>query len=170
MAVVCCKVVQKRILGLKVAASISARRTLWLKYWEGDAESKRSVETIPFSAAVQAFQPKPEDHEKYGGNPEQAHKLHLITRIRSWVGRPYWEKEMIDNLGLQKAHKPVVHKNIPSVNKRLKVIKHLIRVQPLKLPYGLPTEEDMSDTYLNSTGQLMIRKKLQPVETKSLES
>ncbi|XP_063809437.1 large ribosomal subunit protein uL30m isoform X3 [Pseudophryne corroboree] len=119
---------------------------------------------------LRAFQPKPEDHEKYGGNPDQAHKLHIVTRIRSFVGRPYWEKEVIDELKLQKAHNPVVHKNIPSVNRRLKVVKHLVRVQPLKLPYGLPTEEDMSDTYLNSLGQLVIRKKLQPVDIKSNES
>lgn len=77
---------------------------------------------------------------------------------------------MIDKLGLLKAHNPVVHKNIPSVNNQLKVIKHLVRVQPLKLPYGLPTEEDMSDTYLNSLGQLVIRKKLRPIDVKSIES
>ncbi|XP_053563667.1 39S ribosomal protein L30, mitochondrial [Bombina bombina] len=117
-----------------------------------------------------AFEPKPEDHEKYGGDPQQPHSLHLVTRIKSGIGRPYWEKEILEVLGLKKAHRPVVHKNITSVNEKLKMVKHLIRVQPLKLPYGLPAEEDMSDTYLKSTGELVIRKKLQPNETKSIES
>uniref|UniRef100_U3JMU7 Large ribosomal subunit protein uL30m n=1 Tax=Ficedula albicollis TaxID=59894 RepID=U3JMU7_FICAL len=73
------------------------------------------------------FQPRPEDHEKYGGNPEEPHKIHIVTRIKSVIGRPYWEKKIIRDLGLDKAHKPRLHKNIPSVNSRLKVVKHLIR-------------------------------------------
>lgn len=50
------------------------------------------------------------------------------------------------------------------------MIKHLVRVKPLKLPYGLPTEEEMAGAYLNSKDELVICKKLQPVETKSVES
>ena len=67
-------------------------------------------------------------------------------------------------LGLQKAHTPQVHKNIPSVNAKLKVVKHLIRIKPLKLPQGLPTEEDMSNTCLKSTGELVFRWLLNPAD------
>lgn len=67
-------------------------------------------------------------------------------------------------LGLQKAHSPQIHKNIPSVNAKLKVVKHLIRIQPLKLPQGLPTEENMSSTCLKSTGELVMHWRLMPVE------
>ncbi|XP_075708741.1 large ribosomal subunit protein uL30m [Rhinoderma darwinii] len=162
MALVCCNVLQRRSLGLKLLTEHPSMSLLWSDW----IRHKFTKSRIP----EETFQPKPEDHEKYGGDPQQPHKIHLITRVRSWVGRPYWEKEVIDSLGLQKAHKPIVHKNIPSVNKRLKVIKHLVRVQPLKLPYGLPTEADMSDTYLNSSGQLVICKKLQPIDMKSVES
>ncbi|XP_060024669.1 large ribosomal subunit protein uL30m isoform X1 [Lagenorhynchus albirostris] len=102
------------------------------------------------------FQPSPEDHEKYGGDPQQPHKLHIVTRIKSTKRRPYWEKDIIKMLGLQKAHTPQVHKNIPSVNAKLKVVKHLIRIKPLKLPQGLPREEDMSSTCLKSTGELVV--------------
>jgi large subunit ribosomal protein L30 len=103
------------------------------------------------------FQPKPEDHEKYGGDPQNPHKLHIVTRIRSTKRRPYWEKDTIKMLGLQKAHRPQIHKNIPLVNAKLKVVKHLIRIQPLKLPQGLPTEETMSSTCLKSTGELVVQ-------------
>ncbi|XP_041925343.1 39S ribosomal protein L30, mitochondrial isoform X2 [Alosa sapidissima] len=116
------------------------------------------------------FEERSKEHEKYGGDPEQPHKLHIVTRVRTTVGRPYWEKKVVKSLGLEKGHTPRVHKNIPSVNNQLKIIKHLVRIQPLKLPYGLPAEEDMADTYLNSKGELIIRKLLKPVEPKAIES
>ncbi|KAF1401313.1 39S ribosomal protein L30, mitochondrial, partial [Spheniscus humboldti] len=73
-------------------------------------------------------------------------------------------------LSFIQAHQPRLHKNIPSVNSRLKVIKHLIRIQPLKLPYGLPTEEEMSDTFLRSNGELVIKRHLKPAEQKEIKS
>lgn len=94
------------------------------------------------------------------------------------------------------AHTPQVHKNIPSVNAKLKVVKHLIRfvvcyfsslnklvtqfnsksiflcyrIQPLKLPQGLPAEEDMSNTCLKSTGELVVKWHLSPVEQEAVKS
>lgn len=53
-----------------------------------------------FLNLFQVFQPRPGDHEKYGGDPEQPHKLHLVSRIRSGRRRPYWEKDVIRFLGL----------------------------------------------------------------------
>ncbi|XP_044289648.1 39S ribosomal protein L30, mitochondrial isoform X2 [Varanus komodoensis] len=144
--------------------------------------SKNKVEPITWSMWIRqtftrarvpesVFQPRPGDHEKYGGDPQQPHKLHLVMRIKSGRRRPYWEKEMIEVLGLGKRYEPVVHKNIPSVNAKLKIIKHLIRIKPLKLPHGMPSEEDMSDTFINcTTGELIIRRCLKPVEQKTIES
>ncbi|XP_047602192.1 39S ribosomal protein L30, mitochondrial isoform X2 [Lutra lutra] len=115
------------------------------------------------------FQPSPADHEKYGGDPQHPHKLHIVTRIKSTKRRPYWEKDTIKMLGLEKAHTPQVHKNIPSVNAKLKVVKHLIRIKPLKLPQGLPTEEDMSNMCLKSTGEL-VRWHLNPIDQEAVKS
>ncbi|KAG8452190.1 hypothetical protein GDO86_004110 [Hymenochirus boettgeri] len=134
--------------------------------WTGCVRHKFTKSRIP----DEALQPQPGDHEKYGGDPEKPHKLYLVTRIKSGIGRPYWEKKTLEILGLQKAHKAVVHKNIPAVNAKLKTIKHLVRIKPLKLPHGLPTEQDLSDTFLKSSGELVIRKKLNPAEIKSVES
>uniref|UniRef100_A0A670KDG1 Uncharacterized protein n=1 Tax=Podarcis muralis TaxID=64176 RepID=A0A670KDG1_PODMU len=50
------------------------------------------------------FQLRPGDHEKYGGDPQQPHKLHLVTRVRSGRRRPYLEKEIIKFLGLEKRY------------------------------------------------------------------
>lgn len=116
------------------------------------------------------FAERSQEHEKYGGDPDQPHKLHIVTRVKSVMRRPYWEKEMVKHLGLEKAHTPVIHKNTPAVNNQLKFVKHLVRIQPLRTPYGLPAEQDMAETYINSKGELVVRRLLEPVATKAIES
>merc|ERR1712212_366583 len=116
------------------------------------------------------FAERSQDHEKYGGDPNQPHKLHIVTRVKSVKTRPCWEKQLIKDLRLEKAHTPVIHKNTPAVNSQLKFIKHLVRIQPLKTPYGLPAEEDMAETYINSNGELIIRRLLKPIEATAIES
>uniref|UniRef100_F7BI95 Large ribosomal subunit protein uL30m n=1 Tax=Xenopus tropicalis TaxID=8364 RepID=F7BI95_XENTR len=162
MAGLCRKFVQKNTFHSKCLSEYPGLSLTW-SFW---IRHKFTKSRIP----DEVLQPQPGDHEKYGGDPQQPHKLHLVTRIKSGVGRPYWEKKTLELLGLQKAHKTVVHKNIPAVNAKLKTVKHLVRVQPLKLPHGLPSEEDISDTFLKSSGELVIRKRLQPTETKLVES
>ncbi|XP_026887260.2 39S ribosomal protein L30, mitochondrial [Electrophorus electricus] len=115
----------------------------------------------------EVFEERSKEHEKYGGNPEQPHKLHIVTRVKSTVRRPYWEKKVVKSLGLLKSHEPRVHKNTPSVNRQLKIIKHLVMIQPLKLPDQLPSEEELADSYLNSKGELMVRRPEKPVEQNS---
>ncbi|XP_053313462.1 39S ribosomal protein L30, mitochondrial [Spea bombifrons] len=156
-----CRNVPRNIFGLKVVPEHPAYSLMWIGGIRHKFTKTRYHDEF--------FQPKPEDHEKYGGDPEQPHQLHLVTRIKSGLGRPYWEKNILKVLGLEKAHRPVVHKNIPAVNEKLKIVKHLVRIQPLKLPHGIPTEEDIAETYLRSTGELVIHKKLKPIETKSIE-
>ncbi|XP_076857968.1 large ribosomal subunit protein uL30m isoform X2 [Brachyhypopomus gauderio] len=118
----------------------------------------------------EVFEERSKEHEKYGGDPQQPHKLHVVTRVKTSMRRPYWEKKVIKSLGLMKAHEPRVHKNTPSVNNQLKIIKHLVRIEPLKLPYGLPSEGEMADSYLNSKGELVVRRLEKPVEQKTVES
>ncbi|XP_029937534.1 large ribosomal subunit protein uL30m [Myripristis murdjan] len=134
--------------------------------WFVPLRSKVSKARIP----KELFIERSKEHEKYGGDPNQPHKLHIVTRVKGVVRRPYWEKEMVKHLGLEKAHVPVIHKNTPSVNSQLKFVKHLVRIQPLKTPYGLPAEEDMADTYINSKGELIVRRLLKPVDPKAIES
>ncbi|XP_078078040.1 large ribosomal subunit protein uL30m isoform X1 [Mustelus asterias] len=128
--------------------------------WPGFIRLKFTKARIP----EKMFEVEPSDHEKYKGNPDQPHQLHIITRIKCTKRRPYWEKKIVHDLGLDKSNQPRIHKNVPSVNNKLKIIKHLIRVQPLKLPQGLPTEQELADTCLKSTGELIIRRHLQPLE------
>lgn len=130
------------------------------------ARSKFTKARIPEEHLAKRSQ----EHEKYGGDPDQPHKLHIVTRVKSVMRRPYWEKVMVKQLGLEKAHVPVIHKNTPAVNSQLKFVKHLVRIQPLRTPYGLPGEQDMAETYINSKGELIVRRLLQPVDPKAIES
>uniref|UniRef100_A0A1A8JY14 Large ribosomal subunit protein uL30m n=1 Tax=Nothobranchius kuhntae TaxID=321403 RepID=A0A1A8JY14_NOTKU len=134
--------------------------------WLVSTRNKFTKSRIPNELFVE----RSKEHEKYGGDPDQPHKLHIVTRVKSAMRRPYWEKDLVKELGLQHAHKPVIHKNIPAVNNKLKVVKHLVRIQPLKTPYGLPAEQDMADTYINSKGELVVHRLLQPVDHKDVES
>nr|XP_046259869.1 39S ribosomal protein L30, mitochondrial [Scatophagus argus] len=134
--------------------------------WFVSARSKFTKTKVP----QEFFAERSKEHEKYGGDPNQPHKLHIVTRVKSVVGRPHWEKEMVKHLGLHKAHAPVIHKNTPAVNSQLKFVKHLVRIQPLRTPYGLPAEQDMADTYINSKGELVVHRLLQPADPKPVES
>uniref|UniRef100_A0A2K6ST90 Uncharacterized protein n=1 Tax=Saimiri boliviensis boliviensis TaxID=39432 RepID=A0A2K6ST90_SAIBB len=44
------------------------------------------------------------------------------------------------------------------------------KIKPLRLPQGLPTEENMSNTCLKSTGELVVQWHLKPVEQKADEA
>uniref|UniRef100_A0A3P8V243 Large ribosomal subunit protein uL30m n=1 Tax=Cynoglossus semilaevis TaxID=244447 RepID=A0A3P8V243_CYNSE len=134
--------------------------------WYVSAHSK----TTKTRVQPEYFEERSKDHEKYGGDPEQPHKLHIVTRIKSPKGRPYWEKNIVKYLGLQKANTPVIHKNTPAVNHQLKFVKHLVRIQPLKTPYGLPDEHDMANTYINTKGELIVCRLLKPEPPKAIDS
>ena len=50
----------------------------------------------------QLFEERSKEHLKYGGDPTQPHKLHIVIRVKSTKRRPYWEKKLIKDLGLEK--------------------------------------------------------------------
>lgn len=67
-------------------------------------------------------------------------------------------------------HKSVPLKNTPSINKKLKEIKHLVRIQPLQFPHGLPEDEsDYEHAELRSDGKMYIKKKIEAFEPSSTE-
>ncbi|XP_071787448.1 large ribosomal subunit protein uL30m-like [Asterias amurensis] len=90
---------------------------------------------------------------------DRPHMLHVVWRTRSLKRRPYWERKIIQQLMLQRNDFPVVHKNIESVNILLRKVRHLIRVKPLSLKYGLPNG-DYSSTLLKWNGEFIVNRKL----------
>ncbi|ESO01373.1 hypothetical protein HELRODRAFT_112773 [Helobdella robusta] len=92
------------------------------------------------------------------------HMLHLVTLTKPTNGRAWWEKDIISELGLEgKLNQPVVLKNVPNVNKMLKEVKHLVQIQPLKFPHGLPQHPtDFENVIIKSNGELIFNKNICP--------
>ncbi|XP_022086466.1 39S ribosomal protein L30, mitochondrial-like [Acanthaster planci] len=90
---------------------------------------------------------------------DRPHMLHVVWRIRSTKRRPYWERDVIKQLMLERNFFPVVHKNTESVNALLRQVRHLVRIKPLVLKHGLP-HGDYDSTLLKWNGEFVVRRKL----------
>ena len=54
---------------------------------------------------------------------------------------------------------------MPSINRLLDEIKHLVRILPLRFPHGVPEHEsDFEHTFINSHGEMIVKKRLQQFE------
>ncbi|XP_077983991.1 large ribosomal subunit protein uL30m-like [Glandiceps talaboti] len=89
------------------------------------------------------------------------HMLHAVRRTNSTRGRPYWEKEMIEELGLTMMHQVNILKNTPATNQKLQMVKHLVKIQPIYLKQGLPKDGDYDNTLLKHNGEFVLTRKLQ---------
>ena len=71
----------------------------------------------------------------------------------------------------QKRPSTVIQKNTPTINKMLMSVKHLVKVIPIKLPHGLPSDEsDFHHCVLHDDGTLEIKRVLHPVEKSLTDS
>lgn len=62
----------------------------------------------------------------------------------------------------------MIRKNVPSVNKLLDEVKHLVHIQPLCFTHGLPQHEsDFEHTHIRSNGELIVKRRLEQFEPKS---
>ncbi|CAH8547614.1 unnamed protein product [Dicrocoelium dendriticum] len=69
----------------------------------------------------------------------------MVCRVKPLKGVPHYQRAVLERHGLgedTKNHSWILVKNTPSVNQDLYVIKHLVRIQPVKFPQGLPTADD----------------------------
>ena len=70
-------------------------------------------------------------------------------------------------------NQPVILKNVPSINKLLEEVKHLVRIVPLRFPHGVPEHEsDFEHTVIHSNGEMIVKKRLdnyEPVATTASE-
>ena len=76
---------------------------------------------------------------------------------------------MLHHFFFQKTY-PVVLKNIPSVNLRLKEVKHLVKVRPLTFPHGFPQDpEDFEHAVLKTNGEYIVKKRVGAQSSSELE-
>ncbi|XP_035682588.1 39S ribosomal protein L30, mitochondrial-like [Branchiostoma floridae] len=94
---------------------------------------------------------------------ERAPPLHAVWRVKSTIRQPYWIKDLVKEMKLDQMRKMYVFRNTPSVNNKLWQIKHLIRIVPVNLKNGVPRPEEYDGCYLKSNGELVIRKRLEPL-------
>uniref|UniRef100_A0A1A9WIM9 Large ribosomal subunit protein uL30m n=1 Tax=Glossina brevipalpis TaxID=37001 RepID=A0A1A9WIM9_9MUSC len=108
------------------------------------------------------YYPRTTDHQDSTVIPA---KLFRVQRIKQLKGNPYWEKDLLRELGLDGRQSDfTVVKNIPEINARLWKIKHLIKVTPMTFPYGEPKEHDINHTFLKENGECIVTKDIGPVD------
>lgn len=82
--------------------------------------------------------------------------LHLVTKIKSLSGRPYWEKDIMRTIGLYERSSGVaVMKNNPENNSMLWKVKHLVKITPLRIPKDLPDDVDPRSCFLKENGEFI---------------
>ncbi|CAF1627240.1 unnamed protein product, partial [Didymodactylos carnosus] len=91
------------------------------------------------------------------------HKFHVVHKIDSLFGEPWWVRAAMQELGFiidnkkQWDIRTVIVKNVPSVNKHLWLCKHMVQIKPLTFVDGYPSEKDIGFTKLYThNGELRI--------------
>ncbi|CRK91433.1 CLUMA_CG005105, isoform A [Clunio marinus] len=94
------------------------------------------------------------------GPEEPPPKMFRVTRIKRIQGNPFWERRILRELGLFERPNVAVIKNIPENNARMWKVKHLIKITPIRFPYGEPTEEDLKYTQIKENGDCIVIKNI----------
>ncbi|PAA46715.1 hypothetical protein BOX15_Mlig034289g3, partial [Macrostomum lignano] len=114
-------------------------------------------------AAEAAQKQKLEQSGQAAAQPEPT-KVLMIRRLLPWKASTYYEKCLLYKLGMEKdtpMRQWLPLPNIPSVADDLRKVQHLLQIQPLTMPDGLPaTEADLSNCYTNECGELRMRRRL----------
>ena len=83
----------------------------------------------------------------------------IVAKSLSWR-RYLWCDWWREDVSLQ-MHHPVLTKNTPENNRLLAEVKHLVHIQPLRLPHGLPSHpSDYEHTMVTSDGRLVVKRRL----------
>lgn len=102
------------------------------------------------------------------------HELHLIKKIKSLNGEPWWVRTALQQLGFSVAKKKEwsvvysVQPNTAEINNLLWSCKHMVKVMPVIFKNGYPAKSDLGNTKLNlETGELEIIKPIEWHETEN---
>lgn len=72
----------------------------------------------------------------------QPHELHLVKKIKSLVGEPWWIKKAMKDLGFEKNFRKEwqttfnILPNTAEVNDLLMRVKHMVKIIPIKFKNG----------------------------------
>ena len=101
----------------------------------------------------------------------EPHKLHLIKKIKSLKGEPWWVRQSMVKLGFESKQKKEwitvtsIKPNTPEINNVLWLCKHCVKITPVNFKNGVPNQSDVSYTNINlETGDLRIIKKIDTIK------
>jgi hypothetical protein len=107
-------------------------------------------------------------------NTKEPHKLHLIKKIRSLKGEPWWVRNAMQKLGFDikkewtKTYS--VRPNTPDINNLLWMCKHMIKLVPVSMLHGEPREDDVKFSKINlQTGELSVCKEIQKISVNDVD-
>jgi hypothetical protein len=99
---------------------------------------------------------------------KKPHELHLIKKVASIFGEPWWVRSALAKLGFNSSRNSEwsivfnIQPNTVEVNSTLYKVKHMVKVLPITFVNGYPTEQDIGNTQINlETGELKIIKPLE---------
>uniref|UniRef100_A0A0A9WFI6 39S ribosomal protein L30, mitochondrial n=1 Tax=Lygus hesperus TaxID=30085 RepID=A0A0A9WFI6_LYGHE len=106
------------------------------------------------------FFPRHPDHKD---PPYEPTKLFMVQRTKPFKGNEWKLKKILKEFDLHgKVGEISIVKNTTEVNKKLYKVKHLIKLTPIKTPYGVPDDGDLSAGNLSEDGTFVYSKKLIP--------
>lgn len=126
-----------------------------LKHWKQDVVKYEQV----------SYYPKNLNHKDPRIIPT---KLLMVTLAKPLAGNPYWDKNILKQLGLpERGRDPAIVKNTPEICALLWKVKHLVKITPIKLPDKLPNPDDLGSGYLHENGTLYVTPKIDPLRIES---
>ncbi|KAH0563841.1 39S ribosomal protein L30, mitochondrial [Cotesia glomerata] len=110
------------------------------------------------------YYPRHKDHKD---PPIKPTKLLMVQRVEKFKGNPYWDKNILIQLKLDKVASDIaIVKNTPEMCTLLWKIKHLIKVTPINMPDKLPNDESVQ-TWLHENGDLLMAPRVDPDREKA---
>lgn len=83
--------------------------------------------------AVKQTQPKGEKKERVKSVKKRSEDKFLrVKLVRSLIGRPQKQREVIKGLGLRRLQSEVIHKDCPEIWGMIRKVQHLVSVEAVK--------------------------------------
>ncbi|XP_011631098.1 39S ribosomal protein L30, mitochondrial [Pogonomyrmex barbatus] len=161
---------------LKFTYNMTSRATIFLNFVRHATFMKRRIRYKNEQGELEGVKygkityfPRHPDHVD---PPFEPSKLLLVKRVKPFAGNPWWEKEVLVNLGFKNekhVNEPVIVKNMPEICAMLWKVKHLVKITPIKLPDKLPIADDLNGTYLHENGTFYVIPRVEPAREEAVE-
>ncbi|XP_076232378.1 mitochondrial ribosomal protein L30 [Calliopsis andreniformis] len=114
------------------------------------------------------YHPRVENHMD---PPIVPSKVLMIHRVKPFKGNPWWEKNVLTQLGFEeKKNEPVFVKNTPEMCGLLWRVKHLVKIVPVKIPENLSKLDDSTEFFFHEDGTCYVSGKVDPYRKEATES